>query len=621
MPKHLRFLICLLPLLVAALLFAEQAPQEEQALPIGLTAEEMTRLHEIGKAHQSTAPPTGAIRNPSEWEPSQGVIIRWPLGIPLDLVAAYSEHLVVVTIVSSSYYQSQAETSYSSAGVNMDNLDWIIASTNSIWTRDYGPWFIFEESGDLGIVDHIYNRPRPLDDVIPQHIGSAWGLNVYGMDLEHTGGNHMSDGLGMSMSTVLTYNENPGLTEAEVDSIMFAYLNNDYTVLDYIESGGIHHIDCWAKFLDPQTILVKDVPTGSSSYALLNARAEWLAQQIGPWGRPYEVVRIYCYYGTAYTNSIILNDRVYVPTFNSSYDDQALQTYRDAMPGYEVLGFDGSWYDDDAIHCRAMGVPDSNTLFIDHIPLYDVEESRDDFLVTATIHAHSDADLVMEETEIIYETGDDIWHTTPLFATAEPDSFYGYIPSQAGGTTVRYYLQASDLSLRTETHPYIGAPGAHEFTVTAPNVAPTVICPDSLLWRVENLCEFCPEVVDPDDTSHTFTYADHPDWLSVSGDSLVGVAPDTNIDFTFSVKVYDDSDSAEAVVPVFVYKCGDVNRDNSANITDAVEMIAVIFSTPEPYSLTAPFDVDCNAIFNISDVVYLVSYIFGGGPAPCDGCE
>jgi hypothetical protein len=31
-------------------------------------------------------------------------------------------------------------------------------------------------------------------------------------------------------------------------------------------------------------------------------------------------------------------------------------------------------------------------------------------------------------------------------------------------------------------------------------------------------------------------------------------------------------------------------------------------------------DADCNGIVNISDAVYLISYIFGGGPEPCADC-
>ena len=161
---------------------------QEDFLPIGLTEEEIQRLDEIGKDHQMTAPPAGAIRNPAEWEPSEGVIIRWPLGISLSLVAEMSEDVVVTTIVGSSSQETSARNAYASGGVNMENTQFIIAPTNSIWTRDYGPWFIFQDE-QLGIVDHIYNRPRPYDDVIPQVIGSEWGLAVYGMI--HTVVNHM----------------------------------------------------------------------------------------------------------------------------------------------------------------------------------------------------------------------------------------------------------------------------------------------------------------------------------------------------------------------------------------------------------------------------------------------
>ena len=455
-------------LLLTSVATLAQETSEEELLPIGLTEEEMTRLHEIGMNAIRTAPPTGEIRNPSEWEPMQGVIIRYPFGISYAIIAEMSEDLMVTTIVASSSEQTYVTGQYQSNGVNMANVDWLIAGTNSIWTRDYGPWFIFEENGDMGIVDHVYNRPRPLDDVIPQHLGSAWGLNVFGMDLSATGGNHMSDGLGMSMSTRLTWDENPSLSHAEIDSILLAYLGNDFTVLEYIESGGIHHIDCWAKFLDPATIMVKDVPSGSSSYALLNARADLLSQMMSPWGRLYEVVRVYCPYGTAYTNSIILNDKVFVPIFNDVWDDDALQTYQDAMPGYEILGFTGSWLDDDAIHCRAMGVPDSNTLFIDHVPLGNQTDTLIDFHVEAKIVDHSDAGLIADSLKIFYSINSGAFDYAMLTATGEPDMYEGYIPTQSGIADVRYYIQAADYSGRIETHPFIGEPGAHAFSMDLP---------------------------------------------------------------------------------------------------------------------------------------------------------
>jgi agmatine deiminase len=392
--------------------------KELESLPIELTPEETTRLDQIGITHKNTAPPSGPARNPAEWEPMTGAIIRWPLGIPVSLVKEMSEDIEVWTIVANSTQQAQATSTYQSGGVNMANVFFILASTNSMWTRDYGPWFIFDGQGNQGIVDHIYNRPRPLDDLIPGIIGNLWGIPVYGMDLIHTGGNHMSDGLGVSMSSRLVYDENPDKTPAQVDSIMKAYLGNDYTVLGYVETSGIHHIDCWAKFLDPTTILVKEVSPGQPSYDSLNQRAEFLSTQISTWRRPYTVKRIFCPSGTAYTNSIILNDKVFVPLFNNTYDTTAMRVYREAMPGYEILGFYGSWYEDDAIHCRIMGVTDRYMLFLNHIPLFDTEICNEDYLYRLKSRTTARWDLYLSPSWSI--TRRRHHHTTRLISSRPP---------------------------------------------------------------------------------------------------------------------------------------------------------------------------------------------------------
>ncbi|MCK4461971.1 MAG: hypothetical protein KAW46_09200, partial [candidate division Zixibacteria bacterium] len=169
------------------------------------------------------------------------------------------------------------------------------------------------------------------------------------------------------------------------------------------------------------------------------------------------------------TNSTILNNKVLVPIFdNAYYDNLALQVYSDAMSGYEVLGFTGSWYDDDALHCRTMGVPDSNMLWIVHVPLPNQSDTINDYEVSATIIDHSDAGLIPDSLKIFYSINDGPFDSAPLFATANPDSFYGYIPAQSGIGEVAYYIQAADSSGRVETHPFIGEPGAHKFSIELP---------------------------------------------------------------------------------------------------------------------------------------------------------
>jgi hypothetical protein len=66
--------------------------------------------------------------------------------------------------------------------------------------------------------------------------------------------------------------------------------------------------------------------------------------------------------------------------------------------------------------------------------------------------------------------------------------------------------------------------------------------------------------------------------------------------------------------------CGDADGNDIVNISDAVYLISYIFGGgPAPDPLPAG-DCDCNEIVNISDAVYLIAYIFGGGSEPCAEC-
>jgi hypothetical protein len=67
---------------------------------------------------------------------------------------------------------------------------------------------------------------------------------------------------------------------------------------------------------------------------------------------------------------------------------------------------------------------------------------------------------------------------------------------------------------------------------------------------------------------------------------------------------------------------GDVNNDGAINVSDVVYLINYLFiSGPEPVPLWIIGDVNCDAHVNVSDVVYLINYLFINGPEPCDLCE
>ncbi|MBU2626135.1 MAG: hypothetical protein KKG33_11310 [candidate division Zixibacteria bacterium] len=74
-------------------------------------------------------------------------------------------------------------------------------------------------------------------------------------------------------------------------------------------------------------------------------------------------------------------------------------------------------------------------------------------------------------------------------------------------------------------------------------------------------------------------------------------------------------------VTVLMFDCGDVTSDGATDIDDVVYLIAYIFTGgPAPDPVEAG-DVDCSGAVDIDDAVYLIAFIFSGGPAPCEGCQ
>ncbi len=256
------------------------------------------------------------------------------------------------------------------------------------------------------------------------------------------------------------------MSPAQVDALMHDYYGTEtYTVLDYIESGGIHHIDTWAKFLSEEVVLVKEVWPAHGTYSTLNQRAALLASLPSSTGRNYQVHRVYCYSTSSgpasYTNSLILNNHIYVPFFgNSSYDSDALAAYQAAAPGYLVSGYTYSgWLSDDALHCRAKGAYDVGMLRVAHIPV--VEERTGPVAVTAQIHAHSGA--AVAAAELHYRQGGDGWQMLAMTNTAG-DAYSATIPDPAADGATEYYIHAADATGRTAGMPRTEPAAAYSFS-------------------------------------------------------------------------------------------------------------------------------------------------------------
>ena len=440
-----------------------------------LSEEEMktpVRRHNLNFSESPA--PTEAPRFVAEFEPMQGVTIRYPLGIPVSLVKSLAENCRVYCIVQSSS-QSSARSSFMNAGVNMDQVTFVNAKSDSYWVRDYGPWYIFAGK-QPAIVDNVYNRPRQNDDAIPSAFATFMGIPLYSMNLVHTGGNMMQDGRGHAVSDNLVVTENNN-DEATVRKLMLDYLGIDnYHITIDPQNDYIAHVDCWGKYLAPDKILIAKLPKTDSRYENYEAVANYFATTNCCWGYPYKVYRVEEPGGSTlapYTNSLILNKHVYVPMgSNSNYNEMALQVYREAMPGYEVEGIYNTsgniaWLNTDALHCRTRGVMDFNMLFVDHRNvLFGTQECGDSIAVTSKFIAYSGKPLKEDSLLVYYSIDKGPYQVAHMRATGAPDEYVGYIKGYHQASEVDYYVYGADESGHRYQQPVFGEQDPHHFTVS-----------------------------------------------------------------------------------------------------------------------------------------------------------
>jgi len=439
-------------------------------LPIGLTESEKEKLHLIKEMGRQTLPPQFPIRNIAEFEPMQGVLIRYPFGISTSLIKEMAEDVIVYCLVSSSS-QNSAYNSMNNASVNMSNVEFINGSTDSYWTRDYGPWWIVDGNDNVGIVDFTYNRPRPNDNQAPSKVANHLNTPYFSADFISTGGNYMTDGYGISAATHIAYTENDEcntnnqtnipLAPCEyVDNVMEEYYGvNTFHVVADPNNEYIDHIDCWGKYLTPHKVLIREVPTWHSQYDEIEEVVDFFSNTLTIYDEPWEVFRVYTGSNQPYTNSLILNNKVLVPIMNNSYDDDALAVYQQAMPGYEILGFTGSWQSTDALHCRVKGVPDLDMIQIFHNPINDQTESQDLYIVEAIINNLGDSELLYEEVKVIWWVDNMDESISIIMNPCIEDIDHCYsagIPAQVEDSVIKYKIQAMDVSGRLETLPMAG---------------------------------------------------------------------------------------------------------------------------------------------------------------------
>lgn len=479
---------------ICFLLLISIQPGIAQFLPHLLTEAESgmhTYNPPVGSAYST--PPTSEVRTPAEWEEIDGLCVRWEgtwSRSVLRNIVKYAKEECTVYIVTEN--QNSVINHLNQYGINQNNLVFVDEPTNSIWFRDYGQWNVYTEDVDSVLwVDWIYNRPRPQDDVVPEALADLLDIPLYQTtnapyDLVNTGGNFMVDGFGTAFASELVLEENDASnqygssnhSENAVDQIMEDFMGIErYIKMPTLPYDGIHHIDMHMKLLDEETLLIGEYPIGVADGPQIESNLNYVLNNFNSvFGTAYKVIRIPMppeggYYPDTwgdyrtYTNSVFVNNTILVPIYEEQWDTTALRIYREALPGYKVVGIDCNEIitASGAIHCITKAVSSNNALLISHQPLVDRSYDTNNYQVDAVIK-HADGISNAE----VYWTTDTTAGYTPVVMTltnSADDVWTGNIPYQAAGEKVFYYIHAEASNGKEQVRPMPAPAGYWKFKI------------------------------------------------------------------------------------------------------------------------------------------------------------
>lgn len=474
----------------------------QDGLPHGLSPEEreLIRPYRDSRATVSrgiSTPPPFAVRTMAEWEEVQSLVITWTSypGILKQIVRhALNECEVIIACEDQGEVEAFLQNSeYGGAITDLSNVTYLNAAFNSIWSRDYFAENIYANEVDsLLLLDWIYNRPRPDDDVLSDAVGAAKDVVVYSTtqapyDLVHTGGNFMCDGAGTAFSSELVLDENGANGEFNqtvrdadgVDAIMEQFMGiTNYIKMSTLPYDGIHHIDMHMKLLDEETLLVGSFPQGVSDGPQLEQNiGAVMAGENSCFGTPYHLVRIPMPPSTTgnfapnasyrtYANNVFINRTVLVPLYRTEYDTTALRILRAELPGYNVVGID---CDSDqniigqsgALHCITKTIGVADPLLIQHQPLADTYITEGGYTVNASVKHKSG----IASAALFWTTDLNAGFTSVPMTDQGNGDWSGSIPAQTAESDVYYYVQGQANNGKVQARPIVAPEGWWHFRV------------------------------------------------------------------------------------------------------------------------------------------------------------
>jgi agmatine deiminase len=320
-----------------------------------------------------SAPPTV----PADFERQSALLIGVNELLPLHphvltgLVSALIDRLPLIAVITGEEQRRDLLATLCDWGLPAHRLRAVRSSAAGLWVRDYGPQFIRRDQ-TLSVIDaeYGYTGGRPDDDQFPTDLARLLGLEVESIPLKVDGGNLLSNGRGLLLTTTGVVNRNAGnFTPQQVMS----QLNRRYGFRQIacpppLIGGPTAHSDMFATFTAPDTLLLGryDPADDPVNAPLLDRVADGMRGMDSGAG-PLKVERIPMPphrdgVWRTYTNAVYANDTVVVPVYagvDERIEREALDAYRRLLPGRAIIPVEATSLarTGGALRCVTLNIP------------------------------------------------------------------------------------------------------------------------------------------------------------------------------------------------------------------------------------------------------------------------
>ena len=306
-------------------------------------------------------------------------MIRYHPKVFVDIVAAAHRSIPIVALLPGKADIAGASSLLRKHGLGPEAVRYAVMPMDSMWIRDYGPVFVRRADGSLSIADGQYvyvdeaAKPRLRDDAVPKLFGRSLGLPVITLPLDFDGGNLLTNGEGLCVTTgtVVTHNFRGGLQQgrkAVAETLRGTFGFRQWVLLKVLKDEPTGHVDMFVTFVARNIAVVGQCdPAVDPVNAGIMDEAAMLLTGVPTSRGPMRVYRIPVpprsgEYWRSYNNVVFANGTLLMPTFQGvdpALQERALSLYARLMPGWKVVGIkaDSLVPKMGLLHCVCLNLP------------------------------------------------------------------------------------------------------------------------------------------------------------------------------------------------------------------------------------------------------------------------